>query len=570
MTTTTTTKALQKLTDFKRRRPTERPNEPMATTRDAVVARDGAFIAFLSELTDGEMDELYAGAPWASLAALRALDSVGKQIVLRMTYVASGDGGGAIDRDVVERWFRDGDGGSGAMRAAMERLGRLRVLRAGSREERMKDVEGGDDDVEALMRGENETTTTSLVDPSVTSYVLHPAFAANVRRALERGFAGLEDFDAGEETKGDAEAQSKAPDRATLNAYAKSKWEDLLLTLTGASDAFSKPGSKVRLDAQALFRAAGLTTATAAGIKKGGQKRLKNAGVTAAGFRFLLTTAQEQIWVLLTQYIADSQKNAATIGAISFLLRLTFQQPGRAYAMTGALSETEQDVVRDLTHLGLLYTFEVKKKWYYVPTLLSSGLSSGFSAEGGGSGDARRGAGGAVTSASAAAADSGHIIVETNYRVYAYTSSLVEMEILRLFTRADYRLPNLYVGMLTRESVQNALRAGVDAEQIVAYIRAHAHKQVRRKKPSVPNTVCDQIRLWARDMERVDAQDCVLYCDFPTAGGFYEAVAREAAKRPGVLLWKDDVGRKLTVRASAHESMKSVVAVLKKKHQQDA
>ena len=53
----------------------------------------------------------------------------------------------------------------------------------------------------------------------------------------------------------------------------------------------------------------------------------------------------------------------------------------------------------------------------------------------------------------------GHVIVETNYRVYAYTSSLVEMEILRLFTRADYRLPNLYVGMLTRESVQNALRA---------------------------------------------------------------------------------------------------------------
>jgi hypothetical protein len=184
-----------------------------------------------------------------------------------MMYGASGDGGdGAIDRDVVERWFRDGDGGRGAMRAAMERLGRLRVLRAGSREERMKDVEGDDDDdVEALMRGEDETT--SLMDPSVTSYVLHPAFAANVRRALERGFAGLEDFDAGEETKGDAEAQSKAPDRATLNAYAKSKWEDLLLTLTGASDAFSKPGSKVRLDAQALFRAAGLTTATAAGIK---------------------------------------------------------------------------------------------------------------------------------------------------------------------------------------------------------------------------------------------------------------------------------------------------------------
>ena len=50
--------------------------------------------------------------------------------------------------------------------------------------------------------------------------------------------------------------------------------------------------------------------------------------------------------------------------------------------------------------------------------------------------------------------------METNYRVYAYTTSAVEMEILRLFTRPDYRLPNLYVGMLTRESVHQALGSG--------------------------------------------------------------------------------------------------------------
>jgi transcription initiation factor TFIIH subunit 4 len=248
----------------------------------------------------------------------------------------------------------------------------------------------------------------------------------------------------------------------------------------------------------------------------------------------------------LTQYISDSQKESST-GAISFLLRLTFQQPGRAYAMTDVLSDTEQDVVRDLTHLGLLYTFEHKKRWYYVPTLLSSGLSGGFSGD---DGDTKT------------VAAEGHVIVETNYRVYAYTSSLVEMEILRLFTRADYRLPNLYVGMLTRESVQNALRAGVDAEQIVAYLRAHAHKQVRAKKPSVPGTVSDQIRLWARDMHRVDAEECVLYCDFPMSGGFYDAVVAEAVKRDA-LVWRDDASRRLAVKAAAHEAMKPAVAVLK-------
>jgi transcription initiation factor TFIIH subunit 4 len=503
---------------------------------------------------------LYCGAPWASLAVVRALDSIGKQIVLRMVYTRDddddNDDDGGVDRMTMEQWFVSSAESNGSSTTtttttrmvgleAMERaLGRLAALRAvRARRASARDETTADMDVDGEEDVAKPTTTTR--------YVIHAGFAANVRKALERGFVGLEKEDDERMERGEelasAEAEAKVPDRMTLNAYAKSKWEDLLLTLTGASDAFTRPGAKVsgRLDAQALFRSAGLTTATTSALKKGGQKRLKNAGVTAAGFRFLLTTAQEQIWVLLTHYITDSQKESAT-SAISFLLRLTFQQPGRAYAMTGVLSDTEQDVVRDLTHLGLLYTFDVKKKWYYVPTLLSSGLSSGFS-EG-------------ETKASA----EGHIIVETNYRVYAYTSSLVEMEILRLFTRADYRLPNLYVGMLTRESVQNALRAGVDAEQIVGYIRAHAHKQVRKKKPSVPHTVCDQIRLWARDMQRVDTHPCVLYCDFPSVGGFYEAVAAEASKR-GVLSWRDDASRKLTVRADAHESMKSVVAALKKK-----
>ena len=62
--------------------------------------------------------------------------------------------------------------------------------------------------------------------------------------------------------------------------------------------------------------------------------------------------------------------------------------------------------------------------------------------------------------------------METNYRVYAYTTSAVEMEILRLFTRPDYRLPNLYVGMLTRESVHQALGSGCGPRPGPAFIRS--------------------------------------------------------------------------------------------------
>ena len=68
--------------------------------------------------------------------------------------------------------------------------------------------------------------------------------------------------------------------------------------------------------------------------------------------------------------------------------------------MMGVLSDTEQDVALDLTHLGLPYTSEVKKKFYYVPTLLVSGLHGRFT-----------GAGGATKAAAAAA--EGASIVET-------------------------------------------------------------------------------------------------------------------------------------------------------------
>lgn len=162
----------------------------------------------------------------------------------------------------------------------------------------------------------------------------------------------------------------------------------------------------------------------------------------------------------------------------------------------------------------------------------------------------------------ASASSEGHVIVETNYRVYAYTSSAVEVEILRLFTRPDYRLPNLYVGMLTREAVLGALSSGIGAEQIVRYLRAHAHPRTRRTPgPAVPNTVCDQIRLWARERTRVREAPAVLYCDFPTndRDGMFAEVAKAAGER-GVLLWEDGEGARLAVAAEGHEDMKRVFA----------
>jgi transcription initiation factor TFIIH subunit 4 len=69
--------------------------------------------------------------------------------------------------------------------------------------------------------------------------------------------------------------------------------------------------------------------------------------------------------------------------------------------------------------------------------------------------------------------------VESNFKVYAYTDSKLYQAILRLFMREDYRFPNLVVGVLTRESLNDAFKKKITAKQIMNFLESHAHQQSR-------------------------------------------------------------------------------------------
>jgi hypothetical protein len=58
--------------------------------------------------------------------------------------------------------------------------------------------------------------------------------------------------------------------------------------------------------------------------------------------------------------------------------------------------------------------------------------------------------------------------------------------VLEEFARLDCALPNLFVGTLTRDSVQRALARGVTADDVIGFLQAHAHPQVAGRVPSVP------------------------------------------------------------------------------------
>ncbi|GJN23003.1 hypothetical protein PR202_gb10617 [Eleusine coracana subsp. coracana] len=186
---------------------------------------------------------------------------------------------------------------------------------------------------------------------------------------------------------------------------------------------------------------------------------------------------------------------------ISFLLELSFHTLGAAYSLS-TLTEVQKSAIRDLAELGLVK------------------LQQGF------------------------------VVVETNFRMYAYSTSKLHCEILRLFSRVEYQLPNLIAGAITKESIYDAFENGITAEQIISFLQQNAHPRVADKVPTVPENVTDQIRLWETDRNRVEMIPSHLYEDFPSKNLFEQCC--DHARDNGYLLWEDPKRMRLIVRENDH------------------
>ena len=102
------------------------------------------------------------------------------------------------------------------------------------------------------------------------------------------------------------------------------------------------------------------------------------------------------------------------------------------------------------------------------------------------------------------------LILETNYKIYAYTCTCfwtglmrimdrrrsecpkadpgianeLEIAILNLFVDIRIRYPNLVVGKLDRAHVKSAMEKGISAAQIISYLQSHAHGQMHNSVSS--------------------------------------------------------------------------------------
>lgn len=177
-----------------------------------------------------------------------------------------------------------------------------------------------------------------------------------------------------------------------LDQYARTQWETILYFMVG-SEQSATPRNTVLF----LLQRAGLMQRDVANSK--------HLNITSAGFQFLLQDVNSQLWALLLQYLRMAEeRNMDLVEVLAFFFTVGGLELGRAYETRG-LSLTQMQTLEELSDYGLVYRTS-KNAGFYFPTRLAATLTSTASS---------------LLSTLDEQEEQGYLILETNYRVYAYT-----------------------------------------------------------------------------------------------------------------------------------------------------
>ncbi|KAF2769607.1 RNA polymerase II transcription initiation protein [Teratosphaeria nubilosa] len=340
------------------------------------------------------------------------------------------------------------------------------------------------------------------------AYKLTPIFAKSLRMALTGG-GNHRSFGV------PATTPDKTPISVEyLDSFARKQWESILYYVVGSANSALSSGVAISPGTQQLLQKGGFVAL---------QGKPPAPFITTGGFTFLLQEINAQIWSLLIVYLQVAPElQMSEVEVLSFLFTLGSLELGTSYS-TDNLTPTQRQMLDDLADFGLVYKRSDDADRYY-PTRLATTLTS----------DAPALLNNALTSTTVASSsdsleatanDKGYIILETNYRLYAYTSSPLLISILSLFAQLNTRFPNLVTAKITKTSTLRAISAGITSKQIITYLQTHAHPILRHHTPILPPTVVDQIRLWQIEGERMTSFPGFLIRDVGSAEEFEKAVA---------------------------------------------
>ncbi|KAG5176605.1 transcription factor Tfb2-domain-containing protein [Tribonema minus] len=467
-------------------------------------------------------------------------------VVLSSVQIRAGDG--AISKDLLKGWVRDAY--TGVHRAAVRQLSALRVL------VRAQELSGAAAAAQQQRRG---------------MIALNPPFRKNLLQALlTPDVAPWKD-----DPRFALRPDKLTPSRAKIEGEMRRKWEAVLHFLVASDGAGAGPTPSVR----AFMQQAGLMA------RRGRSEQLV---ITNRGYEFMLRDIHVQAWMFVLSLIRSKSSDAqARDDLLSFLFMLSYctvsaalqpleghhnaqsvcaapslsckPLPAAPSASVNrcsekvcedypllALTPAQAQLARDFIDLGLLYQRKPSSQRFYTTEIAVNLVFGAAAAEH----PSRAVIQAADASAQLDLAPRMTIIVETNFQVVAYTTSDLHVAMLTLFLELRARLPNMVIGVITRESVRQALVTGIKASQILNFLKWHAHPNVINRRPMIPENIADQIILWERERTRVK-YDAGTLLDLPFEGVHDFDKVAEYAEELGACLWAAREKRVLIVAAAA-------------------
>ncbi|EOB12466.1 General transcription factor IIH subunit 4 [Nosema bombycis CQ1] len=151
---------------------------------------------------------------------------------------------------------------------------------------------------------------------------------------------------------------------------------------------------------------------------------------------------------------------------------------------------------------------------------------------------------------------SSFIMIETNFKLYAYTNSDYEISIIKLFSEIQLELPNLVKAMITEESVNNAFEKGVTSSQIIHFLTSSFYKG------ELPVTISNQIKIWEAKRNRIQTHFGYLYSNFLNLIDFQKV--HKFCLEKNCIIDKDIEKRVLIIKPEFNEIVKKYVETILK------
>jgi len=454
---------------------------------------DDDLFEFIQRLPQSAAEKVFQNCRWTAVAVLRSIDSLGQQLVMRLL---------SVEAYVEADWLQKSSQDIIRFKSAIQKLKLLKLL------------EFSDSGSLRLLPTFRIQLFSSVMDVDPIKFPWQTS-------------SGNQDLNP-----------------AAVEESAKHRWNSVLHFIVGSSEYRRPPDEVIVLLLQMKL------------MKRiDGQPR-----ITKRGYEFMLRDVQNQVWLLLKHY---TLKSAEPESVLQMLFRLSFCEPGIACEYN-LLDEEQKSLLKDLELIGLIHNNDSR---LFYPTSLAINVVFGPTKEQ------------KVDAASKAVdlnpeskskipvrkirvkqMDKGEensgifIIVETNFQVYAYTQSSLHIEMLKLFVDIEIILPNLVVGVISRQSIRSSLKLGISGKQIIDFLEKHVHPLCHKSISLIPDNITDQILLWEMERNRITATRGCLLETFASEELFDNCV--NYAKKNKWLLYSNSIERRMVIEEQSISQMK--------------